>query len=220
MTESSDALVPNPAVVGFFIAGAVITAFLGWRFAVAPVTVFRRFGLGLLCFAAAFVVWSAIVWVQPDGLQLWSTVGVAVLLPGYLFFLNAVAQDWQPRSRNLLLGGAVAYLVLLFIIRTFLLPSGPAFSKDGLFYFNAEPIVQLMYVIAFVGAALPAVYSVARSISVPWLSRATMLCFNLIVVCGVVLLTSYDDELQTYNGYLMGIAFLALLVIYLRHKPT
>ena len=220
MVEPSDALSPNAGVVGFFITGAVISAFLGWRFAAGPEPVFRHFGLGLLCFAAAFAVWSAIVWVQPDDLQLWSTAGVAVLLPGYLFFLSAAARNWQPRSRNLLFGGALAYLAVLFIVRTFLLPSEPAFSKDGLFYFNAEPIVQLMYVISFVGAALPAVYSVARSLSVPWLSRATMFCFNLIVVCGVVLLTSYDDELQTYNGYLMGIAFLALFAIYLRQKPA
>ena len=151
---------------------------------------------------------------------MWTTLGVAVFLPGYLFFLRAAVQNWQPRNRHLALGAALVYLGVLFIVRTFMATSEPTFSERGLFYFNAQLIVLLFYIIAFVGAALPAVYAISRSISVPWLSRATLFCFNLVVICGVILLTSYDDDLQVYNGYLMGFGFLALLAMYLRQKPT
>ena len=220
MTEPPASLGTNFEVVGFFIAGTVIMAFLRWRFASNPAPVFRNFGAGLACFSAAFAIWSVIVWIQPQDLRLWTALGVAAFLPGYLFFLRSATQDWRPRNRILLLGGALIYLAALFIARTFVAPSEPAFSERGLFYFNAKPIVLLLYVISFVGAAIPAIHAVSRSISVPWLSRATMICFNLIVVCGVILLTSYDDDLQTYNGYLMGTSFLALLAIYLRHRPA
>ena len=220
MGESIFAVTPNYAVVGFFVVGTLVLAFLGWRFAGNPMPVFRQFGIGLACAAAAFALWTAIVWVRPENLHVWTSVGVALFLPGYLFFLNAATHNWLPRNRNLALGIAGVYLIVLFVLRTFITPSEPAFSERGLFYFNTQPLVLLLYIVSFIGAAMPAVNAVSRDITVPWLSRATLVCFNLVLVCGVILLTSYDDDLQTYNGYLMGIAFLSLFVMYLRRKPA
>lgn len=220
MEESVAATTPNYAVVGFFIVGTLILAFLGWRFFSNPTPVFRQFGIGLACAAAAFALWTAIVWVRPENLHLWTSLGVALFLPGYVFFLNAATHTWLSRNRYLALGVAGVYLTALFVLRTFIAPSEPAFSERGLFYFNTQPLVLLLYVVSFIGAAMPAVYAVSRDITVPWLSRATLVCFNLILVCGVILLTSYDDDLQTYNGYLMGIGFLSLFVLYLRRKPV
>ena len=220
MGESVAAAAPNYGVVAFFIVGTIVLVFLGWRFAFSPAPVFRQFGIGLACAAAAFAMWSAIVWIRPENLHLWTSVGVALFLPGYLFFLNAATHNWVPRNRNLALGIAGVYLLVLFVLRTFIAPSEPAFSERGLFYFNTQPLVLLLYIVSFVGAVMPAVYAVSRDITVPWLSRATLVCFNLVIVCGVILLTSYDDDLQTYNGFLMGIAFLSLFVVYLRRKPV
>ena len=209
----------NYMVVGFFIIGTIILAFLGWRFASSPTPVFRRFGMGLACFSAGFAVWTAIVWIHPENLNLWTAVGVALFMPGYLFFLSAATSNWLPRNQQLVLVLAGAYLVALFVVRTFVAPSEPGFSERGLFYFNAQPLVLLLYIVTFVGALMPAGYVVSRNIAVPWLSRATLICFNLVILCGVVLLTSYDDELQAYNGYLMGVGFLSLFLIYLRRQP-
>ena len=218
--EDSVAAAPHYGVVGFFVLGTLLFAFLAWRFAFSPAPVFRHFGIGLAWTAAAFAVWSAIVWIRPENLHLWTSVGAALFFPGYLFFLNAATHTWLPRNRRLALGLAGLYLVVLFVVRTFIAPSEPGFSERGLFYFNTQPPVLLLYIISLVGAVMSAGNAVARNISVPWVSRATSVCINLVVVCAVILLTSYDDDLQTYNGYLLGAALLALSVIYLRRKPA
>ncbi len=220
MGESVAAGAPNYGVVGFFLLGTLVFAFLAWRFATSPAPVFRQFGIGLAWTAAAFAVWTAIVWIRPENLHLWTSAGAALFFPGYLFFLNAATHTWLPKNRYLALSIAAAYLLVLFVLRTFVAPSEPGFSERGLFYFNAQPLVLLLYIVSFVGAFMPAVYAVSREISVPWLSRATLVCFNLIIVCGVILLTSYDDDLQTYNGLLMGIGSLGLVIMYLRQKPA
>ena len=214
-----EALSPNYQVVGFFAVGAAVMVFLGWRFAVAGAPVFRYFGLGLACFGAAFVVWAFIVWAHPADLGAWTTLGVVAFLPGLLFFVRAATDSWLPRNQRIAIGIGGAYLLLLFVVRTFILPSDPGFSENGLFYFNAQPLTLLLYIGAFAGALTPAVYAISQAITLRWLARTTLICFNLVIMCGVILLTSYDDELQVYNGYLMGVGLLVLVVLYLRHRP-
>ena len=220
MNEVANTVSPNYMVVAFFAVGTVIMGFLGWRFITGAMPVFRQFGIGLAWCSASFAVWGVIVAMHPDNLQLWTTIGVALFVPGIFFFLGAATSGWQPRNRRLALLGAVAYLIALFVLRTFLQPSEPGFSERGLIYFNAQPLVLLLYIVAFAGALAPAVYAVSRAMTLRWLSRTTLVCFNLVIMCGVVLLSSYDDDLQTYNGYLMGIVMLALFGTYLRHKPS
>ena len=215
----AESLSPNYQVVGFFAAGAAIMAFLGWRFAAAPAPMFRFFGAGLACFGAAFAVWTFIVWARPEELNTWTTVGVAAFLPGCFFFARAATDSWLAKNRTIAISVGGAYLVLLFVVRTFILPSDPGFSETGLFYFNAQPLTLLLYIGLFAGTMTPAVYVVSQAITLRWLARVTLVCFNLVIMCGVILLTSYDDELQVYNGYLMGAGFLTLVALYLRHKP-
>ena len=220
MNELANAASPNYMVVAFFAVGTAIMGFLGWRFITGDAPVFRRFGIGLAWCSASFAVWAAIVAMRPDHLQPWTAIGVALFVPGIFFFLGAATSGWQARNRRLALLGAAAYLIVLFVLRTLVQPSEPGFSERGLIYFNAQPLVLLLYIVAFAGALAPAVYAVSRAMTLRWLSRTTLVCFNLVIMCGVVLLSSYDDDLQTYNGYLMGIVMLTLLGAYLRHKPS
>ena len=210
----------NFMVVAFFIVGTIVLTFLGWRFASDPNPVFRQFGIGLGFVALASAIWSVIVWVHPDELEFWNSIGVSVFVPSYFFFLNAATENWLPRSRKLVLVGAAAYLIALFALRTFVLPSEPSFSERGLFYFNAQPLVLLLYIVSFAGSASSAVYAVVRAITLRWLATTTLVSFNLVIMCSVILLASYDDDLQIYNGLLMGIGFLALFAVYLRYKPA
>ena len=210
----------NYQVMGFFILGVLIFAFLSWRFVTGCNTTFRQFGMGLGCFAASFAVWTAVVWLRPESLHAWTSVGVAPLMLGFLLLIGAATQTWEPGHRKAALGAAALFLVVLYALRTFAWPSEPAFSERGLFYFNAHPIVLLLYIVSFVSAAMSSVYAVSRVISNRWLARATLVCFNLVIVCGIVLLASMDDDLQTYNGYVLGIGLLALFLLYLRRKPA
>ena len=217
--DTINSVSPNYAVVLFFAAGAIISAFLSWRFVSASAPPLRPFGIGLAFLAIAFAIWAFVVWNRSDSLALWSSIGVVAFLPSYYFFLRAATHNWLPKNRNIVLAIAGAYLAILFVLRTFVFPSEPGFSERGLFYFNAHPLVLLMYIFSFAGAFTPAVYSVAQAMSPRWLARTTLVCFNVAIVCGVVLLTSYDDDLQTYNAVLMGIAFLTLFAAHLRHRP-
>ena len=210
---------PNYAAVLFFLVGAIISAFISWRFVSASAPPLRTFGIGLACLAVAFAIWAFVVWNRSDSLALWTSIGVVAFLPGYYFFLRTATHNWLPKNRNTALAIAGAYLAILFVLRTFIYPSEPGFSERGLFYFNAHPLVLMLYIFSFAGAFMPAVYSVAQAITQRWLARTTLVCFNVAIVCGVVLLTSYDDDLQAYNAALMGIAFMTLFAAYLRHGP-
>ncbi len=219
-TDAADPVPTNFAVVAFFCLGGLICGFMAWRFASSPEPVFRRFGLGMGFLATALAVWMVIVWIHPDDLHAWASVGVALFLPSIIFFLGSATHRWAPKNRNTLIAIAAVCLVALFIVRTFIVPSEPSFSDRGLFYFNAQPLALLVYVFAFAGTVLPAVYAVSSKIADRLVRRATLVAFNLITLCGIVLLTSYDDDLQTYNGILMGVGFVALLVFYIWRNPV
>ena len=210
----------NFAVVAFFVLGSVATTFIAWRFASGPEPIFKRFGYGLVFIAAALATWAVIVWIRPDNLHAWASVGVALFLPSVLFFLGSAIDGWSPKNRKLTISVVAVCIVGLFIARTFLAPSDPSFSERGLFYFNARPIALLAYVFVFAGTLLPAVYAVSRKIADRTVGRVTFVAFNLIILCGIVRLTSYDDDLQTYNGVLMGAGFVALLVLYIWRNPV
>jgi glycerol uptake facilitator-like aquaporin len=46
------------------------------------------------------------------------------------------------------------------------------------------------------------------------LKTVSQLGFTILLIGGIVLLTSYDDSLQTINGWIMGLTFVALLSVY------
>ena len=218
--EAADPVPTNFAVVLFFILGALISAFISWRFIGSTEPVFRRFGSGLAFLTASLATWAVIVWIHPDDLHTWASVGAVLFLPSVLFFLGSAIHGWSPKNRNVTISITAVCLFALFILRTFLAPSEPSFSERGLFYFNAQPLALLAYVFAFAGTVLPAVYAVSMKITDRLVGRATLVIFNLITLCGVVLLISYDDDLQTYNGVLMGAGFIALLVLYVWRNPV
>ena len=220
MAESIAVESPNYQVVGFFILGTLVMAFLSWRFVTGGNATFRLFGMGLACFTVSFAVWTAVVWARPDNLYAWTSVGVAPLMLGFLLLIGAATQTWESGQRKAALAAAALFLIVLFALRTFVWQSEPAFSERGLFYFNAHPFVLLLYIVSFAAAAMSSIYAVSRVMADRWLARATLVCFNLKIACFIVLLASMDDDLQTYNGYLLGIAMLALFLLYLRRKPA
>jgi hypothetical protein len=48
----------------------------------------------------------------------------------------------------------------------------------------------------------------------------TRIGFNMVVLSGAILLAASDETLQYYNGWVMLIGLLMLVVSYLRAKPT
>ncbi len=209
----------NFLVVAFFALGTLMSAFLAWRFSADTAPVFRRFGIALAFTSVALAVWSAIVWIHPQNLHLWASIGTAMFMPAFFFFLSSATESWDDKNRTIVLAIAATALIVLFILRTFVVPSEPGFSDRGLFYFNAQPIALVVYVFSFAGTALPAVYVISNNITDRLTARVTMISFNIIVLCSTILLTSYHDDLQVVNAILMGAGFITLVLTYLRKKP-
>lgn len=210
----------NANVVTFFILGTVAVGIVGFRFLSSSGVLFRRFGIGLALYALALAVWSVIVATHPADLPLWTSLGVVPFGIAHLFHVSAATYDWKQSNRLIALGSAATFLAVLFVLRTWVYPSTPGFSDGGLFYFNADPVVTMLYILVFGGAFMPALHVVSSRIDTRWLAALTRIGFNLVVLGAVVLLASYDDKLQFVNGIIMGIGMLGLAVSYLIARPT
>ena len=208
-------MVGNLLVTLFFLTGAVIFAVIGFRFNQSSNKSFKHFGFGLFSFAASFLIWAGIVATQPGALELWMSIGVLPFVAGFIFLVSAATFDWNAQNRNLIFGFAAAFLVVLFVLRTWILPSAPSFSDAGLIYFNAQPLVLLLYVLVFAGGFMPAVHVVTRQIGDRLLAALTRIFFNIVVLSGVILMVASDENLQYLNGFVMLAGFYGLLVIYL-----
>lgn len=210
----------NPGVVSFFFAGAAILTFIGVRYARAGRRPFRSFGTGLVLYAIAFLVWGLLVATRPADLEPWATVGIVPFAAAHFAFLDASMWDWGRRNRRIILVAALGYLVVVAVARFALFPSTAGFSDRGYVYFNAAPQVLLLYVGAFVGAILPALHVVSSMLRSRPFAALTRILFNVVILGGIVLLTSYDDDLQYLNGLLMGGGLIGLLAVYLRWDPA
>ena len=213
----------NNNVVWFFALGAVAFAFLAIRYLPSTERTFKMFGAALGLMALAFATWGVIIFVHPSNaadLASWTTIGVIPFGLASLAFVAAATSDWSKKTQNILLSVAAAVLALLFVVRTFVTPSEPSFSKSGLFYFNASAAALMLYVIVFAGAIMPAIHVVTSHLSSKSLATATRLSFNVVTLGFAVLLVSKDDELQNWNGYLLLAGLISLVVTYLTKKPA
>lgn len=204
----------------YFAFGTIAMLFVAWRFIASKQTPLKQFGHGLLAYGLAFATWTYIVATHPANLDLVSTIGVIPFVAGHLLMVNAATHDWQSKNRQLAFGFGGAFLVVLFVLRTWVMPSAPGFSDQGLFYFHADPIVLLMYIVTFAGAFMTALQVVSNRIATRWLAAMTRIGFNMVVLSGAILLAASDENLQYYNGWVMLIGLLMLVVSYLRAKPT
>ena len=178
------------------------------------------FGIGLSLLAVAFAVWSIIIATKPTDLTLLTTVGVVPFAAANVFFVAAGTSDFSAKARTLLVTVATVVIASLFVVRTFVNPSKPSLSENGLFYFNADPLAILLYVIVFAGALMPAVHVVTLHIENARSAMFTRLFFNVVTLSGVVLLVSKDDELQILNGYVLLAGLIGLVAVHARKTQS
>ena len=202
----------------FFICGAGALWFLAYRFISAKKAEFRNFGIGLALYGMAFAIWAVVVLIKPADLGPLTTVGAVPFMSAHIFFLLAATNKLKAANKSLILAGGLAYLVVLFVLRTFVYPSDPSFSSKGLFYFHTQPPIIALYIIAFAATLLPAITTVSQLIKDKRLRSISQIGFTAAAVGGIVLVTSYDDNLQTLNGYIMGVTYIVLLTAFARKK--
>lgn len=197
----------------FFIAGTGAMWYLAYRFLAVKGAAFKHFGIGLALYGLGFAGWTVGV-LTKSNIDFWTTVGVIPFATAHLFYLMAATEKAKAATRSLLLFGGVAYLLALFIARTFIYPSDPGFSENGLFYFHAQAPVIALYLVAFTLSLLPAINTVSQNIKDKTLRLVSQVGFTILAVGGIVLVTSYDDNLQTINGWVMGITWIIVLATY------
>lgn len=207
------------AVVGdylvplFFVAGTAAMWFLAYRFWSAKGAIYKHFGAGLALYGLGFAAWTVAVLTKAN-IELWTTVGVVPFAAAHLFYLMVATEKAKASTKSLVLFGGVAYLLALFFVRTFVYPSNPGFSDNGLFYFHAQAPVIALYVLAFTVSLLPAINAVSQTLKDKMLRTVSQIGFSILAVGGIILVTSYDDSLQTINGWIMGATWIVVLGAY------
>ena len=210
----------NLNVVLFFLLGSGIFAFLGFKFYALKVNPFKDFGIGLSLFGLSFLGFAAVVATHPAELGLMMSLSVLPFVAGFIALVSSATFNWQKNTRTLMMTIAIAFLVTLFALRTWVYPSSPGFSENGLVSFNAQPPVLILYILAFAGGLMTAIQVVTTRITLWRQAALTRIFFNLIVLGGVILLTSADDQMQYLNSALLTTGFLGLFVLYVRSKVS
>lgn len=202
----------------YFIMGTLTILYIGYKFFSQKSSAFRNFGIGLLLYGAAFAIWSVAVITKPDNLAAITTIGVVPFAVAHLFFLMTASEKLKASNKSLVMMLGFGYLALLLVLRAFVYQSDPAFSANGLFYFHADPAIIALYIGAFASSLLPAINIVSQKIKDKTLRFISQFGFTVLAIGGIVLLTSYDDTLQTINGWIMGLTFVLLLSVYSTKK--
>jgi len=176
----------------------------------------NRFSIGLGLIAVAFAVWSFAVVTKPaaDVLYIWVTVGLLLVLGSLLFFISAATLDLPRQQQQIALGAGAAFAILLIVVRLFY-PSSPYFSPNGYFYFGQQPIVKLMTIILLSATIIPVVLTLARDIREKSAFAANAFiaaCFTELVGA-VLLLSNTEDDFLFLVGWVMGAAFLLLVLV-------
>ncbi|MFM8927756.1 MAG: hypothetical protein ACKOFA_06125 [Rhodoluna sp.] len=196
----------------FFLLGSGIFAFVGFKFWSLKVNPFRDFGIAIAMFGLAFMGWGFVVYLKPTELAMPVALSIVPFVLGFIFMVSSATFNWQKNNRLLTFIIAVAFLVGLFALRTYVLPSDPHFSDSGLLYFGAKPEVLILYVLAFGGAFMPALHVISSRMTVWRQAALTRIFFNLIVLGGVIMMVSKNDHLQVLNSYILTVGFVGLLV--------
>lgn len=199
----------NILVVLFFLHNVLATAYLGSKFYSNKDKILKSFGTALLLNCIAFAIWSYAVVTRPDNIQTYVTVGVIFFIGALLFFLNTGTQNLKPKLRQYVLVGGLLIALFLFIIRTFIYPADPYFSSEGFFFFNIQPIAQMIYIFALLISLIVAVTAVASRFR-GYYGNLLRFCFLIEVAGGIALITTKDAQVLYLTGWIMGIAYSAL----------
>lgn len=199
----------NPLVVSFFLHNVLATLILGFKFRGRSDPVLKNFGLALILNGIAFAIWSAAVVTRPQNLELFITIGTLFFIASLVTLLSAGLQNiGESNRRTILLAGSIA-AIALFLLRTFVYPSQPGFSPEGLFFFNPHPIVQVIYIFGLALAALPAVDALASKFSKLY-SSLVRYGFIAEVMGGLILVTSTNTLVLYIAGWIIGIVYFLL----------
>lgn len=213
-------------VLLFFVQSVVASLLLGLKFVSKRGMVFKNFGIALLLDAAAFLIWSFAVITKPVHVEQYVSFGTIFFIISLVFMLAAGTQELSKKmQRTVMVLGVVVGATIFYLGGTPAFPSTPGFSPEGFFFFNVHPLLQALYVFAFVLVAFPAIEAVASKFKggmTEWLVRYG---FAAQVAGGVVLITSLSSTVGNtpalnFTGWAMGIVYLVLFLVLVLYKKA
>ena len=210
----------NILVVLFFLQNIIVTAILGYKFFSQKKNLsFKNFGIALFLNTIAFAIWSFAIIQQASNLDQYVTAGAAFFIASLVFLLIAGTQEMKAGMRMGIVTIGIIVGVVLFYARTFMYPSAPSISPEGLFFFNLQPVVQMLYIFGLGLAAFPAIEAVASRFKGSYASLVRY-SFIIEVMGGVILMTSSNTQMLYVLGWIMGTVYFVLCATLLFSKKA
>jgi hypothetical protein len=195
----------------FFLHGALACFVAGLHFWSVKDHTIKFFGLGFIFSGLAFSTWAFLAANRLDSLRIIATLAAVFLILGLFSFLLAGIQSLEGSEAygSALLVGALGALGL-FVLRTFVYPAQLIITERGFLLFDLDTVVKAAYILALTVAILPAANAVAAKFKKTYISSLIRGCSMVLVIGGIVLVTSVDTGLILLDGIVMSVAFLLL----------
>ncbi|MFA5433500.1 MAG: hypothetical protein WC319_11615 [Candidatus Paceibacterota bacterium] len=207
----------NLFVLLFFLFIVLSTFLLGINLVRRGGKVFKSFGMALLLDGVAFILWSLGL-LQPEKIAFYVTWG-AIFFLASLVFLSRVSIQKIPEAKNRFLLTILSAVAAFGIFYVGMGRADAYISREGLLFFNLWPIVQMLYIFGLAVAALPAINILASKFKAPY-SLLISYGFMLEVIGGIILIINTDFQVLNITGWIMAIAYLALLTILFSKKEV
>lgn len=208
MEETTEAvLVPL-----FFLQMVIGTGILAWWFLKRKDKTLQTFGLGMAGYAAGLAAWSLLVITKPNDLQPLILAGAVPFLLAHLAYAKVAYKNIDFTKTSLLTLIVVGTIAATFIVRTFLYPSDPYFSEQGLLFFGLHPISVAFYIATISLTFLPAISVVASRLKKGTLKNVMQVGLTTLYINSIILVSGKDDTLLLINGVVMSLALLAVWI--------
>lgn len=194
----------------FFIQMAVGTGILAWWFLTRKEKTLKTFGLGMAGYSAGLAAWALLVLTKPEDLKPLILVGAVPFLLAHFAYAKVAYKNINFAKTSFLTLVVAGTIAATFIVRTFLYPSEPYFSDDGLLFFGLHPASSAFYIATIAMTFLPAIIVVGNILKKGILKNVMQVGLITLFINAIILVSSQSDTLLLINGYVMSIALLAV----------
>ncbi len=196
----------------FFVQMTVGTGILAWWFSSNKDKNLKAFGLGMAGYAAGLAAWTLLVLTKPEDLKPLILVGAVPFLLAHFAFAKVAYKSINFAKTSFLTLVVAGTVAATFIVRTFLYPSEPYFSTEGLLFFGLNPVSSAFYIATIALTFLPAITVVGSILKKGSLKNIMQVGLTTLFINAVILVSSQSEQLLLINGWIMSITLLTLWV--------
>ena len=199
-------------VPAYFIQVVAGTAILAWWFLGRKDSVLNTFGIGMAGYSLGVAAWTMLVLTKPYDLQPLILAGAIPFLLANFAFAKVAYKNLDFTKTSLLSLLVIGTIAGTFFVRTFLYPSEPYFSSDGLLFFGLHPLSIAFYIATMSLTFLPAISVAADHVKKGSLRTFIKVGLTTLFINSIILVSGNDGTLLLINGVIMTVALLVLWV--------